>query len=147
MLAMKPCCPIPQPEVETTKQLASLRQIVGAIEHFYKQEFECVITLAAAAECLLPPTNDPHLFRDLKAHMTPREYKELNLNLVINWLKHYKEKDPEPVVISEFEAVIVLQRAITKFIAVYHKSSKHMEGFLEWAQVHDYPVPGGSMNS
>jgi hypothetical protein len=134
-----------RPDVQTTKQLASLRQIRAAIEHFHKQEFERVITLAAAAEGLLPPTNDPHLFRDFKRRLTPEEYKELNFNLVINWLKHYNAEDPEPVRISEFEAVIMLVRAITKFIAVYHRSTKGMEDFLTWARSHDYPVPGGSV--
>jgi hypothetical protein len=139
--------PDARPEIETMKQLASLRQIGAAIQHFHKQEFECVITLAAAAEGLLPPTNDPHLFRDLKEHVTPEEYKELNFNLVINWLKHYNPEDPEPVKIPEFEVVIMLTRAITKSIALFHKLSRRMEGFLTWARSHNYLVPGGSTSS
>ena len=55
-----------RPEIETTKQLAALRQITAAIEHLHKREYECAITLAAAAEGLLPPTDEPHIFSDLK---------------------------------------------------------------------------------
>jgi hypothetical protein len=130
-----------RPEIETTKQLAALRQIVAAIEHFHKQEFECVITLAAAAECLLPPTDGPHLFRQIGGRMTSTEFKKTNLNFLVTWLKHDDPEDPESVVISEFEAVIALQRAITKFIAVYHESSTGMEEFLAWARSNDYSVP------
>jgi hypothetical protein len=130
-----------RPEIETTKQLAALRQIGAAIEHFHKQEFECVITLAAAAECLLPPTDGPHLFRQIRGRMTSTEFKKINLNFLVNWLKQDDPEDPESVVISEFEAVIALQRAIMKFIAVYHKSSTGMEEFLAWARSNDYSAP------
>jgi hypothetical protein len=120
--------------IKSTKQLASQRQIKAAIQHLLKQEFECAVTLAAAAEGLLPPTNDPHLFQDLRKELTPEEYREFNFNLVINWLKHYNPEDPDPVEISEFEAVITIERAITKFNAVYHQSSELMEYFLNLAR-------------
>jgi len=53
-------------EIETTKQLAAIRQITAAIEHLRKQEYECAITLAVAAEGLLPPTDEPHIFSAFK---------------------------------------------------------------------------------
>jgi hypothetical protein len=37
-------------------------------------------------------------------------------------------------VISEFEAVITIARAVTKFHAVYGASSTEMEEFVEWAR-------------
>ena len=43
---------------ETTRQLASLYQINGALEHFHEHEFECAITLASAAEGVLPDAED-----------------------------------------------------------------------------------------
>jgi hypothetical protein len=61
--------------------------------------------------------------------------------LVINWLKHYKPEDPDPVVLSEYDAVMTLGRAITKFIAAYHQSTTLMEGFLQWAVSEGYPLP------
>jgi hypothetical protein len=69
-------------EVETTKQLSSLRQTKAAIAHLHKNELECAITLAAAAEGQLPETTVEHLFRLLR-RMAPQD----DFNLVINWLK------------------------------------------------------------
>jgi hypothetical protein len=36
--------------ITTTKQSSSMRQILAAIDHLHKQEFEAAIKLAAAAE-------------------------------------------------------------------------------------------------
>ena len=105
-----------------------------------KREYECAITLAAAAEGLLPPTDEPHLFSDMKEFIPPDEFKYLDFNMVVNWLKHYKPEDPDPFSILESEAVMLLQRAITKFIAVYRQSTQPMEAFLEWS-THHYPEP------
>lgn len=43
--------------VETVTQLAALNQIHAAIWLFRINEFECAITLAGAAECLIPSTD------------------------------------------------------------------------------------------
>ena len=43
--------------------------------------------------------------------------------------------------ISRFEAVIVILRAITKFIAVYRQVSPRMDQFIMWARDNGYPVP------
>jgi hypothetical protein len=39
---------------ELTRQIASVLQINAALEHFHKYKFECAITLASAAEGILP---------------------------------------------------------------------------------------------
>ena len=131
-----------RPEIETTKQLAARRQITAAIEHLHKREYECAITLAAAAEGLLPPTDEPHIFSDLKEYLLPEEFTDLDFNVVVNWLKHYKPQDPDPFSIPEAEGVDLIMRAITKFIAVYHQSTKQMEAFMELASNrYGYPVP------
>jgi hypothetical protein len=52
--------------VETNKQKASMRQIHAAIDHLHKAEFESAITLAGAAEGVLPETDKPHLFQKNK---------------------------------------------------------------------------------
>jgi hypothetical protein len=126
--------PEPPAEIRTTKQLAAVRQITAAIEHLYKRDFECAITLAAAAESLLPPTADPHLFQSLKEYLPAAEFKELNVNRAVNRLKHYNLDDPDPVTITEVDAVMALQRAITKFIAVYHRTTQQMEDLFGWAR-------------
>jgi hypothetical protein len=128
-----------RPSIDTTKQLAALRQIRAAIEHFHKQEFECVVTLAGAAEGLLWPTDAPHLFKGMKEGMSLEDQEKIDLNLVINWLKH--SSSPDAITVTEVETVIVLQRAITKFIAVYRKISPQMDAFLGWARDNGYPVP------
>jgi hypothetical protein len=124
------------PEIETTKQLAALRQITAAIEHLRKREYECAITLAAAAEGLLPPTDEPHMFQALKEYIPPEEFKYLDFNMVVNWLKHYKPEHEDPFSFPESEAANLIHRAITKFIAVYYQSTKRMEQFLEWYWAH-----------
>ena len=130
------------PKIETTKQLAALRQITAAIQHLSKHEYECAITLAAAAEGLLRPTDEPHLFWGLKKYTPPDKFKYLDFNSVVNWLKHYKPEDPDPFVFPEPEAAMLIQRAITKFIAVYHQSTKLMEAFMKWASTYyGYPNP------
>ncbi|MCG8358747.1 MAG: hypothetical protein MI920_24540 [Kiloniellales bacterium] len=113
--------------METTKKESSRRQIKAAISHLQKGELDCAITLAGAAEGILPATGDPHLF---KAIRECPEAEGIDLNLVINWLKH--AEGPEPVNISEFEATLTIARAISKFIAVYHQSTRRFEQFLRW---------------
>jgi hypothetical protein len=48
--------------VETSKPLAALEQIHAAIWHCRNEDFEYAITLAAAAEGLLPSTTERHVF-------------------------------------------------------------------------------------
>jgi hypothetical protein len=59
--------------------------------------------------------------------------------VVVNWLKHYNSDDLDSIDITEFEAVMFLLRAITKFIAVYHQSTRRLEAFLSWAGENGYP--------
>ena len=77
---------------ETTKRLAAERQINGAVAHLYRTELECAITLAAAAEGLLPDTDEPHIFLYLRSHPSSKN-KQIDFNETINWLKHNKEPD------------------------------------------------------
>ncbi len=114
------------PDVETTKQLSALRQTKAAIEHLHKNQLECAITLAAAAEGQLPETTIEYLFRLLR-RLAPDD----DFNLVINWLKH--PSGPTGATISEFEATLTIARAIQKFVAVYRASCKEFEEFSEWA--------------
>ena len=112
--------------METTKKDSSHRQIQAAIVHFNEGDLDCAITLAAAAEGILAPTDEPHLFRDLR---TSPNAQDIDLNLAINWLKY--PDGPDEVQITEFEAAITIARAITKFIAAYHQSTLRFEQFLK----------------
>ena len=112
--------------VETTKQLSALRQTKAAIEHLHKGQLECAMTLAAAAEGQLPEATVEYLFRLLQ-RLKPQE----NFNLFINWLKH--PTGPDKATISEFETVLVIARAIQKFVAVYEASCREFNDFSDWA--------------
>jgi hypothetical protein len=113
-------------DVETTKQLSSMRQTKAAIEHLHKGQLECAITLVAAAEGQLPETKTEYLFRLLQ-RLKPQE----NFNLFITWLKH--PTGPDTATISDFEAVLVIARAIQKFVAVYEASCTEFNAFSAWA--------------
>lgn len=52
--------------IEVTAKVASMRQIHAAIEHAEIQNYECAITLAAAAEGMLPATENEHFHKKVK---------------------------------------------------------------------------------
>ena len=74
----------------------------------------------------LPETTVEYLFRLLQ-RLKPQE----NFNLFITWLKH--PTGPDKATISEFETVLVIARAIQKFVAVYEASCKEFNDFSDWA--------------
>lgn len=124
--------------IETSKQLAALEQIHAAIWHCRNETFECAITLAAAAEGLLPETPEPHLFQLLKN--SPVARKDFDYNDIPNWLKH--PCGPDEKIIPEFEMAIIVVRAISKFNAIYHAGSPVMRDFVKWAfQQGHIPTP------
>ena len=81
--------------------------------------------LAAAAEGLLPSTNEPHVLAYLQKHPSYRS-KEIDFNASINWLKH--PVAPDTAVIFECEAALIIARTMSKFAAVYK------DGPSEWAK-------------
>lgn len=111
-------------DLQTSKKKSSAQQIQSAIAHFEAGKLDCAITLAAAAEGILPDSSDPYLFQILRHHPDV----DFDLNLVINWLKH--PVGPQEATITEGEATIVIARAISKFIAVYQESTQRFEQFL-----------------
>jgi hypothetical protein len=94
-----------------------MRQIHAAIEHWRRGDFECAITLASAAEAMLPDIDEPH-FREMK--------NIRDINEICNWLIHggsalVKGDDIDTVVIEEIDTVVAIHRAILKFEAVFWK--------------------------
>ena len=114
-----------------SREMAATQQIEMAIRHLEDDEFACAITLALAAEEQLPwPSGDtPHLLGVMRASETD---KQVDVNKVRNWLKHNKE--PDEIGISEFDVVVALIRATTKFHAVYGKPTLDMKKFLAWVK-------------
>jgi hypothetical protein len=124
-------------EIESTVRLASLRQIHAAIDHLHKSEFESAITLASAAEGVLPKTDKPHLFPKLQTLIAslPEEAEgATGINDFTNWTKHGGKY--ERATIPELEVIATIARAVSKFVAVYGEQSSQMKEFSEWAVAH-----------
>jgi hypothetical protein len=92
-----------------------MRQIHAAIEHWRSGDFECAITLASAAEAMLPDIDEPHF----------RQMQNIGrINEIRNWLTRggadlMKDYHVDTVVIEEIDTVIAIHRAILKFEAVF----------------------------
>jgi hypothetical protein len=123
-----------------------MRQIHAAIEHLHRGDCECAITLAAAGEGMLPPTDKP-IFLDkvsaLGEKLGAQPDGVTGANDVINWLKHGEIKDKvtgknkrhETATIEELEAITVIYRGITKFDAIFEdQKTPQMLGFKNWAR-------------
>lgn len=114
----------------TTKRLAAQRQIDAAVAHLHKSEFESAITLAVAAEALLPDTDSRKIFAYLREHALG---KQVDIDKTVDWLKHGGA--PDGVTIYEFEAAVVIARAMSKFAAVYTDAPSEWYEFLSWGVV------------
>ncbi len=92
-----------------------MRQIHAAIEHWRRADFECAMTLAGAAEGMLPDIDEPH-YRELQNFT--------RVNEISNWLIHgsgdrMKGDHVYTVVIGELDTIVAIHRAILKFEAVF----------------------------
>jgi hypothetical protein len=112
--------------IETTRQQAALRQIDAAIGHLLNTEPECAITLAAAAENILPDTNERHVWKYWREHP---KFREVDMNETVNWLKHHNP--PDERFIFESEVAFVIFRAMTKYAAVYKEAPPNWIRFLQ----------------
>jgi hypothetical protein len=125
-------------EIESTRRLASMRQIHLAIELLHRGEFEAAITLAGAAEGILPEPTKPYL-RTKQEALVKTLLKDTEgatgVNDFINWAKHGEANyvPKEKARLPEFEVILVISRAISKFIALYDGHTERMKAFEEWA--------------
>jgi hypothetical protein len=119
-----------------------MRQIHCAIEHLHRGDYECAITLAGAAEGMLPDTDEPHFRQRVLGLSKSPEIKAAGgatgANDYINWLKHGSIQRGgsriETATIPATESVAVVWRAITKYHAVYKDPSPQMLSFHRWAK-------------
>jgi hypothetical protein len=122
--------------VQTSKQLSAERQIHAAITHFHTGDFECVITLCSAAEGQMPEPSQPaHLLRIIQRHAVEHpafDGQNDDFNYVATWMKHGSGNDV--VEIDEWQAVFWLNRAISKYRAVYGMGTMEMAGLFPWAR-------------
>jgi hypothetical protein len=115
--------------IQSNRKLAACRQIEAALYHLHLGGYECAATLALAAEGQLPDTDATTLWNALKRHRSDKEYLSL-INELRDWLKHRKEPDQRDI--SEFEAVIALVRATTKYYAAFNEETVDMQTFIRW---------------
>lgn len=121
--------------VNTTRKLAALRQIRGAITCLHNGDYECAVTLAHAAEGMVPDEKEgddkKYLFKLMRERMPDDDH-----NLFSNWLKHDKKADKATIFV--FEVVVMIARAIHKFVWYYGESSDHFKSFQDWAMLHGH---------
>ncbi len=133
------------PHIDTSVHYASMRQIHAAIEHLHRGDFECAITLAAAGEGMLPPTDKQYFFKkakELEKELGAQPDGVTGANDIINWLKHGEVTDPatgqrkryETATIEELEVIVTIHRGITKFEAIFeNEKTPQMLSFKNWA--------------
>jgi hypothetical protein len=111
--------------VVLTKSEASRRHIEAAIKAFEEEQFDVSITLAGAAEGMVPKTTAPTLFSSARDHPglaaqgSSKKEWIVELNRERDWLKH---AGPTHAPAMEFEcwaAAYMLYRAIDKFQAAF----------------------------
>ena len=113
--------------IETTKRLAAQREITAALGHLHKSELEAAIALATAAEGLLPDAEGRRVSAYLEAQ---KPNKQVDIDKTIEWLK--RNVPPDVATISEFEAAVVIARAMSKFAAAYTDVPAEWYDFLSW---------------
>ena len=112
----------------------------GAIEHVYRGDYECAITLAHAGEGMLPEPEKPYLRHKIKDMSKSEEIQAAggltDPNDLSVWLKHgtLNKKRVEAVTIPAEESVAFVCRAISKFEAACDDLSPQMISFRKWAK-------------
>jgi hypothetical protein len=128
--------------IDTYTRLASMRQIHCAIEHIYRGDYECAITLASAAENMLPEPSQEYLRHKIKALSVRADIKAAGgatePNDFATWLKHGtyngKKTGDEVFTIPNEESIAWACRAISKYNAVYNDLSPQMGSFQNWVE-------------
>lgn len=125
-----------------TKQEAVEHLIDGAIRAYDDGDHVCVITLAGAAEGAMPPAETQIFFeiaQDAILGKTPERRREVvsQLNAERDWLKHYNERQPVEMMMSD--SILWIVRAMSKFQAVYGRQAEtaKMKEFFEAARAFD----------
>lgn len=130
--------------IQTSRRLAAERQIHAAIAHFRAGDFECAITLCSAAENQMPKPSEPtHLHGILQrysAEHPPPDGQKDDFNCIANWMKHGTMKlgtgavvEIDEVEIEEWVVKLWLNRAISKYRAVYGIGTPEMAALFPWA--------------
>ena len=124
---------------------AAQQQLEGSIAEMFLGNWACSITLAGAAEGMLP---EPLEKKDVFAVSRDHAVSELKLsqkdavtqlNDKRDWLKHTQSNAPRPSLeIDQLDALIMIFRAYSRFVIATEAKSNMITIFENWAQQH-YP--------
>ena len=121
-----------------TKKEAARRQIGVAVRLLTEGEYEAAITVAGAAEGMCETGGFPTpLFEGLRERRpadfkTQKEWADF-LNEVLHWLKH--NSDQEGKSISEFDAWLMISRALTKYHGGWgEKLTEETDALVAWGK-------------
>jgi hypothetical protein len=136
---------------------AAQHQLEGAIHNLFIGNWVSAITLAQAAECILPKHPEYPDIMKLKpdvAEIFGVSEKAISdtMNLKAKWLRHDKSSDPtapKEIQISQLDATIMVLRAFTRFsahhmpIAPNEVLSEQIFEFQKWLKqtYPDYSIP------
>jgi len=121
-----------------TKKDAALRQVGVAIKMLVQGEYEAAVTLAGAAEGMMitggMPTPMFENLRDRRPDDFATEAKWVSfLNDTLYWLKH--NGDQESRAIGEFDAWLMISRALTKYHGSFgERPHEEVEALITWGQ-------------
>jgi hypothetical protein len=122
----------------TTKKEAALRQIGVAVKLLVQGEYEAAITVAGAAEGMMKTGGFPTpIFEDLRDRRPAEFATEAqwvnSLNETLYWLKH--NGDQEDRAISEFDAWLMISRALTKYHGSFgEKPTEEADALVSWGR-------------
>ncbi len=137
--------------------LAAQHQLEGAIHNLFIGNWVSAITLAQAAEGILPQHSLYPDFMKLKGDVaaklgTTEKVISDTMNKKAKWLRHDKSSDPnaaKDIQITQLDATIMILRAFTRF-AAHHMPiapneilSEQIFEFQKWLKLNypDYSIP------
>jgi hypothetical protein len=123
-----------------TRQATAIRQIIVAIYLLHQGEWESAITVALGAEGYmpnLPEGNALYFWGELQKRASQEEL--IAFNETKNWLKHAYGSDQRYV--TNYEAVMAIMLAISKYVALYGEVEPVIEKFITWSVAQGYIGP------
>lgn len=130
--------------LKLTKQAAASRQISAAIDALERGAYDVAITLAGAAEGMLPEIASQPLFRMLRDNPNVPPHIERKhwlsaINAERDWLKHPTTVLGDTLEIDLNDACIMVLRALAKL----PEWTPRMELFKDWVVANGLqPMPG-----
>jgi hypothetical protein len=119
-------------KVDVSKVDAARSQLESEIKRYDESDWIGAITLAGAAEEILPKRDGKDLFTIAESAAAGDEEQMIalkRLNFVRNWLKHSGDDHPKTIEIERTDAALMIVRAMTRFHAVTGQQTPVMDRF------------------